>query len=126
MKKKVGKAAFSLAKTSVGSLIVGIAFGKLSRLLPVKKIKDTKYAIAFWHPKPHWERHILIVPKKSIKSVAALRKGDSMYIAGMFKVAKDIVKELGWESKGYSLIINGGKRQEVGQLHMHLSRGKRV
>lgn len=116
---------FSLAKTPMGDLIIGIAFGKLSKILPVRKVKETEKVIAFWHPKPYWEKHILIVPKKAIKKLTLLKKEDNVYINEVFKVVKEIVEELGWEDEGYTLLVNGGKKQEVGQLHFHLSNGKK-
>ena len=67
---KLSEQIFKLAKTPLGDLIVGVAFGTpLANLLPIKRIKETDKVIAFWHPKPFWERHILLVPKKQIKSL---------------------------------------------------------
>lgn len=122
----ISKKLFSLAKTPLGDLIVGIAFGKFSNLLPVKRIKETPKVIAFWHPKPFWEKHILIIPRKQIKNLTSLKYEDGEYIYEVFKVAGEIVKELGWEKDGYSLLANGGKRQEVNQLHFHLNSGKQI
>ncbi len=87
---------FKLAKTPLGDLIVGITFGTpLSKLLPVKGIKETDKVLAFWHPKPFWEKHILLVPKKSIKNITSLEPSDYEYISEIYKVAKEIVLELG-------------------------------
>jgi len=126
MKKKLGKRAFELAKTPVGELVVGLAFGKFSSFFPVKKVKETNKVIAFWHPKPFWEKHILIVPKKRIKKLIMLETKDMEYFAEVFKVAKEIVEELGWGKTGYTLLANGGKRQEIAQLHFHLASGEKT
>ncbi len=126
MKKKLGKKAFELAKTSLGELIVGFAFGKFSSLLPVKKIKETKKVVTFWHPKPFYEKHILIVPKKPIKKLTSLQEKDVEYIAEVFKMAKEIVEEFGWEKTGYTLLANGGSRQKIAQLHFHLACGAKI
>ena len=125
MKSSISKQLFSLAKTPLGDLIVGLAFGKFSKVLPIKKIKETKNVIAFWHPKPYWEKHILIVPKRAITKITALNLEDGKYIKEVYMVAKEIVKELGWESGGYTLLTNGGNRQEVNQIHFHLYTGKK-
>ncbi len=122
----VPKKLFSLAKTSLGDIMVGIAFGKFSNLLPVRRIKETGKVIAFWHPKPFWEKHILIIPKKQIRNLTSLKYEDGEYLYEVFKVAGEIVKELGWEKEGYSLLANGGRRQEVNQLHFHLNSGKQI
>lgn len=122
--KKFSKVLFSISKSPLGDLIVGLAFGKFSGLLPVKRIRETEKVIAFWHPKPFWEKHILIVPKKPIKRMLDLTDKDSEYIFEVYKVANEIVKELGWDKDGYTLLSNGGNRQEVNQLHFHLAGGK--
>ena len=82
--------------------------------------------VAFWHPKPFWEKHILIIPKKQIKNITSLKYEDCEYLFEVFKVAGEIVNELDWEKEGYSLLVNGGKRQEVNQLHFHLHSGKQI
>jgi len=122
----MSKKLFSLAKTPIGDLIVGIAFGKLSKLLPVKRVEETEKVIAFWHPKPFWEKHILIVPKKQIKSLVLVKDGDLEYINEVYRVAGKIVKRLNWEKGGYTILVNGGDRQEVNQLHFHLNSGEKL
>ena len=122
LKEKV----FEFSKSSLGDLVVGLTFGKFSKLLPVNRVKETDKVIAFWHPKPFWEKHIVLVPKKAIKSLTALTPQDSEYISEIFLVAKEIVQDLGWEKNGYTILVNGGKRQEVGQIHFHLQSGKQL
>ena len=119
----VSKTLFTLAKSPVGELIIGIAFGTFSKLIPIKRVKETDKVVAFWHPKPFWEEHILIVPKKGIKNLSSVHPDDFEYISDIFKVAQEIVKERDWDSKDYTIVTNGGSRQEVAQLHFHLGRG---
>lgn len=119
----MSKKLFALAKTPLGDLIIGIAFRRLSKLLPVKRIKETDKVIAFWHPKPYWEKHILLVPKKAIKKITLIKEEDLEYIDEIYKTVGEIVEELGWEKEGYTLLTNGGNRQEVNQLHFHLASG---
>ena len=116
----LSKKAFEIAKSSFGDLIVGFAFGKFSNLIPVTRVKENNYVIAFWHPRPFWDKHIVIVPKKAIKNITSLSEGDSPYIASVFTTASEIVKELGWDQRGYSILINGGDKQKVKQIHFHL------
>lgn len=123
---KLSKFLFSLAKSPVGDLIVGVAFGNYSGLLPIKRVRETDKVLAFWHPRPFWEKHILLVPKKAIKNLVSLKDEDYTYISEVYKVAKEIVEELGWDKTGYTILANGGSRQEVNQVHFHLSSGKEL
>jgi len=115
---------FKLSKTKIGELIVGIAFGKFSKVLPVKKIKENKYVLAFEHPKPLYKLHILLVPKKTIKNLSSLKPNDFRYIENIFKIAQEIVRSKNLESKNYRIITNGGENQKVKQLHFHLISGE--
>lgn len=126
MKSKISKRLFSFAKSSVGDLIIGLAFEKFSSLIPVRKIKETDKVVAFWHPKPFYEKHILIVPKKRIKNLLSISNSDMEYVDEIYKTVKEVVKKLKWEDGGYTLLTNGGNRQEVNQLHFHLWSGKIV
>lgn len=97
-----------------------MAFGKLSKLLPVEKILENDKAVAFWHPKPSYSTHILIVPKKAIKNMGSIHGNDLDYVAECFSLINKIVIKLQLEHGGYSVTSNGGNRQEVNQLHFHL------
>lgn len=123
---QLSKLLFSLAKSPVGDLIVGTAFGRLSGLLPVTRVKETDKVIAFWHPKPFWKKHILLVPKKAIKSLTGLKEEDYAYIMEIYRVAKEIVEEFNWVDTGYTILANGGARQEVNQVHFHLCSGEEI
>lgn len=115
---------YLLAKTEVGALIVGIAFNRLSKILPVKKVRETKRIIAFWHPNPSWEQHIVIVPKTPIQSLADIKPKHYTFISEALLTAGEIAKDLGWEEKRWSVVTHGGKGQTVKQLHFHLNCGK--
>ena len=116
-------ALFTIAKSPLGEFIVGVAFGRLSKLLPIERVKETDKVIAFRHPKPYWKWHILIVPKKAIRDLASITVEDEAYIVAMFLMVQEIVKEKGWNQTDYTIVTNGGSRQEVPQLHFHLGSG---
>ena len=116
MKRTLSK----LSKNKFGELVVGIAFGKFSKALPVKRIKETKKAIAFWHPKPSYHIHILVVPKKQIKNFSSIKETDFKYTLEVFKLANEIISDMRLKDTNYSLVINGGDKQEVKQLHLHI------
>lgn len=117
---KISSFAFNIARSKLGEFIVGIGFEKFSSVLPIKPIKENQFVIAFYHPKPFWEKHILIVPKKRISGLPSISTKNEKYISEMYKMVADLVKELGWEESAYSTLINGGTRQDVPQLHLHL------
>ena len=118
------RSLLTLARSPLGSFIVGVAFGRCSKFLPVDRVCETDYVLAFRHPKPHWEEHILIVPKKAIQSLDTIKTKDQKYITEIFHVVQEIIKAEKQQYGSYQLIINGGTRQDVSQLHVHLGFGK--
>jgi histidine triad (HIT) family protein len=78
--------------------------------------------------KPIAPTHLLIVPNKHIHSINEVEPNDTLLLAQMFLIARDMAKEAGISESGYRLMINTGEngRQTVFHLHMHLIGGKKL
>jgi histidine triad (HIT) family protein len=111
---------FYLSRTAVFSGIVGLIFAHMSFVIPVNRLRETDLLLAFYHPKPSYPLHILIVPKRKIKSMTALQPADADFLVALMSTVQSLVQELGLDEGGYSLITNGGDYQDVAQLHYHL------
>lgn len=117
----VSEAAFKISRSELGTLLVGYVFENFSSVLPVDVVYETDKVIAFWHPKPYWEKHIVIVPKKRIESISALTSKDAEYLAAVYEAVQHIVEDEKFEA--YTVTVNGGTRQDVMQIHFHLWSG---
>ena len=71
--------------------------------------------------------HLLIVPKKHIRSVNDLTDDDREIISELMMAAKKMAKESGVSKSGYKVFINveRGGGQLIFHLHMHLIGGWR-
>lgn len=104
-------------------------FAKMLRgEIPVNKIYEDDYAIAFNDINPQAPVHILVIPKGEYEDFSdfALRAGEKE-IAGYIKAVAKVAQDKGLkESGGYRLLMNIGKDsgQEVPHLHTHLFAGK--
>ena len=69
--------------------------------------------------------HLLIVPKKHIRSVNDLTEADQPIVSEMVMVAKEMAARQGVDKSGYRLFINveRGGGQVIFHLHMHLIGG---
>ena len=92
----------------------------MSFAIPVHRLRETRALIAFYHPRPTYPVHILLVPKQAIINLSELTPADAPFLIDLFQTVQELVRELGLESGGYRLIVNGGKYQDVPQLHFHL------
>lgn len=117
---------FSLAKSGFGGILTQLGFATpLRKILPINKVYEDKQVLAFWHPKPFWEKHIVIVPKKKISVLAEASGEDFLVMGHICAVAAKLVKDLEFDD-GYRLITNGGQYQKVKYLHFHLAAGKQI
>ena len=71
--------------------------------------------------------HLLIIPKKEIRTINDIEDCDKSLIGEMFIAAKKIAKKLKIDKRGYRLVFNcnddGG--QTVFHIHMHLLAGRK-
>lgn len=84
---------------------------------------ETDSVIAFKSIDPASDVHILIAPKKHIKSFENIVSEDKDLLSEMVEVAQSLIKKNN-TSGGYKLIFNGGKFQSISHLHWHLLGGK--
>jgi histidine triad (HIT) family protein len=111
---------FTLTKTWIGGALLGWALAHSSFLIPGEKMLETANLLAIHHPNPSYPLHILILPKGAYHSLQDLPTSDLAFERDLFQAVKELVRSLGLESRGYRLIVNGGKAQEVSHLHFHL------
>lgn len=81
--------------------------------------------VAFKDIKPAAPVHILIVPRKHIRSINELGKEDSAIVSDMIQRARLLADETGIARSGYKLLFNveRGGGQYVFHLHLHLFGG---
>jgi histidine triad (HIT) family protein len=113
-------ALFWLARSRAARWGIGFIFTYMSFVIPVERLRETATLLAFYHPRPGYPLHILIVPKRALGSLAELRPQDSDFTADLFQTVQSLVAEFNLEEAGYRLISNGGRYQDVPHLHFHL------
>lgn len=112
--------AFRLASPLARWLRIGWIFEHWGSLLPVKRLSETDRLLAFYHPRPAYPLHILIVPKRSIPGLEALSPADNQLLIEVIQMARQLATQLGFNQDGWSLVINAGDYQTISQLHFHL------
>lgn len=97
----------------------------IDKTIPAKIAHEDDLCLAFHDIKPQAPVHVLIIPKKVIRTHADIAPEDQALIGHLHLVAVKLAKELGLV-QGYRLVINcdehGG--QTVPHLHLHLLGGR--
>ena len=86
-------------------------------MLPIKRVRETDSLLAFHHPQPAYPFHVVLVPKKVIRSFAELAPTEP-FLVDLITVTQSLVAE--YHLSAYRLVVNSGEYQEFPLLHFHL------
>jgi histidine triad (HIT) family protein len=117
----IARLLFGLARSRLFSAGVRFGFAHLSAWLPVRRVGETEQVLAFHHPRPSWQPHILFVPKVGIAALLDVRPEQVPLVRGVIQFALTTAAARGLAEHGFTVLVNGGAYQDVGQLHVHLA-----
>ncbi|WP_299982995.1 histidine triad nucleotide-binding protein [Desulfobacula sp.] len=97
----------------------------VNREIPTEFLYEDDDFVVFRDINPAAPVHVLLVPKKHIRSINDLQKEEGPIVSGLFMLAKDMAKEQGVNTSGYKLLFNveKGGGQVIFHLHLHLIGG---
>lgn len=111
---------FRLAKAPWMGTAVGLAFRYCAWAIPVKKVFCSREVLAFAHPKPAYPNHVIISPRRPVQTLLHMAAGHAGDFIEVWEAAQAIRAERPVYHDGFTLVANGGKRQEVQQVHFHM------
>lgn len=102
-------------------LFCNIAHGKTD----TEFLYEDDKLVVFRDIKPHAPVHLLLVPKRHIRSVNDLTDDDRSILGDLFMAAREMAKKEGVDQSGYKLLFNveKGGGQVIFHLHLHLMGG---
>jgi len=97
----------------------------VNRDIPSEFLYEDDDYVVFKDIHPAAPVHLLLVPKKHIRSINDLKGEEGDIISGLFMVAKEMAREQGVNESGYKLLFNveKGGGQEIFHIHLHLIGG---
>ena len=97
----------------------------IDRQIPAKIVYEDDRCLAFHDINPQAPVHVLIIPRKVIKTHADITEADRELLGHLHVVAGRLANQLG-VSDGYRIVVNCLERagQTVPHLHMHLLGGR--
>ena len=86
---------------------------------------ENETLVVFKDINPHAPVHLLIVPKKHIRSINDLTSADDAIVSDLISAGKHMANEVGISVSGYKLVFNveRGGGQMIFHLHLHLLGG---
>ena len=98
--------------------LIGWIFAHMSFTIPVKRLHETKTLMAFYHPKPAYPFHVLLVPRRAIATLKDFDPTDTAFLTDLYSTVQKLAVD--FQLPAYRLIVNGGEFQDFPQLHFHL------
>ena len=97
----------------------------IDKQLPADVVHEDERCVAFRDTRPQAPVHVLIIPRKEIRTHDDIQPEDRELIGHLHLVAARLAEQLGVQD-GYRLVINCKDRagQSVPHLHMHLLGGR--
>jgi len=99
----------------------------IQKQVPAKIAYEDDLVLAFHDIGPKAPTHVLIIPKKEIRTHDDITEADAALLGHMHVVAVKLAKQLGLDA-GYRLVINCKEQagQTVPHLHIHLLGGREL
>lgn len=98
----------------------------IDKEIPAKIVHEDQLCLAFHDMQPQAPIHVLLIPKKQIRSMAEVTAEDASTLGHMMVTASEIAAKLGLAKNGYRIVANtnadGG--QSVFHLHFHILGGR--
>ena len=93
--------------------------------IPTEYLFENDRLVVFKDIKPIAPVHLLVVPKKHIRSVNDIKADDAKVVSEIITVARDMAQKVSVAKSGYKLFFNveRGGGQVIFHLHLHLVGG---
>jgi histidine triad (HIT) family protein len=90
----------------------------------VDKVYETDNVLAYYHTRPFWETHIVIIPKTHVGSLLTIE--DTDLLLELIDVVKQVAAQVVEEKGAARVLTNLGDYQDSKHLHFHVNYGERV
>lgn len=98
----------------------------IDREIPADIIYEDDTVLAFRDINPQAPLHVLVIPKKHLRTLNDVRDEDEETLGRLLNVARKIAREEGVAEDGYRVVMNcnEGAGQTVFHIHLHLMGGR--
>jgi histidine triad (HIT) family protein len=95
----------------------------LSGKTEVRVVHETDNVLAYYHTRPFWPVHIVVIPKRHIGSLLTLEESDTALLLEMIEVVRKVADGVVVEHGACRVLTNLGRYQDSKHLHWHVSCG---
>lgn len=94
--------------------------------IPADVVHETERVLAFRDIDPKAPTHVLVIPKKHVRSLGHAEDGDESLLGALMLAARDVARSEGVAESGFRAVANAGEHggQAVHHLHVHVLGGR--
>lgn len=93
----------------------------LSGKTAVERVFETERVLAYFHTRPFWETHIVVIPKTHVGSLLTI--DDDGLLIEILDVVKRVAAKVVEEKGAARVLTNLGEYQDSKHLHFHVNSG---
>jgi len=92
----------------------------LSGNIEIERVYETDNVLAYYHTRPSYRVHIVVIPKKHIPSLTKIGKDDKNLFIELMDIVMLVAGKIENEYGACRVITNLGKYQDSKHLHWHI------
>jgi histidine triad (HIT) family protein len=92
----------------------------LSGNLEIRKIWEDEHVLAFHHPRPKAEIHVVVISKKHVPSLLDPMALEGALLSSMVMAIQEVARELGLDSTGFYVQANASAPGVTPHMHWHV------
>ena len=100
----------------------------ISGQIKSERVLEDERAIAIRDINPKAPKHVLVLPREHVPTIADIRPEQKELVGHLMAVASEVARKEGIARSGYRLVVNCGpdSGMEVSHLHVHVLGGARL
>lgn len=92
----------------------------LAGKLEIRKVWEDERVLAFYHPHPQAEIHVVVIPKAHVSSLLDPLALEGSLLSSMMQAIQVTARELGLDSKGFYVRANAAAPGVTPHMHWHI------
>ena len=92
----------------------------LSGKLEVSRVWEDERVLAFHHPQPQAEIHVVVIPKRHVRSILDPLALDGMLLSSMILAVQNVARKLDLSRMGFYVRANAAAPGVTPHMHWHV------
>ena len=92
----------------------------LSGKITVSKVWEDERVLAFHHPTPQAEIHVVVIPKQHVASLLDPQALDGALLSSMLRAIQETARALGLDQTGFYVRANAAAPGVTPHMHWHI------